>query len=106
MGLAKGKASGPDDLPNEFAQIYWDDLKVEIMAFMEDFYHNRSDLQIANRANVVMIRKHEAPTSVHDYRPISILNLVLKLISKVLTNRLRDKLPDLISYQQTAFIKG
>ena len=46
------------------------------------------------------------PLTVNDFRPISILNLVPKLISKILANRLCHKLPDLISTQQTAFIKG
>lgn len=105
MGLAKGKASGPNGLPSEFLQIYWDDMKTEIISITEDFFHHRSDLRPVNQANIVMIAKKDGPETVHDYRPISILSLIPKVISKVLANRLRQALPDLISLQQTAFIR-
>lgn len=60
-GLAKGKASGPDGLPNEFIQTYWAELKGDILPIMDDFYHNRLDLREMNRANVVMIKKRRPP---------------------------------------------
>lgn len=41
-----------------------------------------------------------------EFRPISVINLIHKLISKVLSNRLRPFLPSLISPNQTAFIQG
>lgn len=53
-----------------------------------------------------MIPKIQAPARVKDFRPISVINLIPKLISKILANRLRLKLPDLISPCQTAFIRG
>lgn len=45
-------------------------------------------------------------TSVNDFRPVSVTNVVPKLLSKILTNRLRYKMPGLISANQTAFIQG
>lgn len=53
-----------------------------------------------------MVPKSECPTSTVDFRPISVLNLIPKLIAKVLSNRLRLVLPKLISPNQTAFIQG
>lgn len=106
MSLAKDKASGPDGPPNELIQNYWDDLQQEVMEVMNKFYENNLDLHEVNKANVVMIQKKDNPASVHDYRPISIINLIPKLISKVMAIRLRRVLPDLITTEQTAFIKG
>lgn len=53
-----------------------------------------------------MIPKMETPEQVGDFRQISIINLIPKLISKVLSNRLRLKMPELISPHQTTFIQG
>ena len=41
-----------------------------------------------------------------DFRTISVLNSSVKIISKVLTNRLRDVLGDIIEEHQTGFLKG
>lgn len=104
--LANNKASGPDGLPNEFVKIYWEDLKHEILRIMNDFYDLTLDLKPFNEARIVMIPKVESSTDTSDFRPISVLNLIPKLISKILANRLRTSLPDLISCNQTAFVHG
>lgn len=84
--LAKNKASGPDGIPNEFLQTYWTELKDEIMTIIHGFYDHQTSLATINQANVVMIPKKESPSSFNDYRPISILNAMPKLISKILAN--------------------
>lgn len=104
--LAKNKASGPDGLPNEFLQAYWPMLKSQIMQIMYGFYEGIIDLTRVNKANVVMIPKMKTPEQVGDFRSISIINLIPKLISKVLSNQLRLKMLELISPHQTAFIQG
>lgn len=105
-GLAKNKASGPDGIPNEFVQRYWQDLKEEVGAIVKGFFNNQIDISDINRANVVMIPKTNAPLMVGEFRPISIINIIPKIISKILANRLRVLMPDLISPYQTAFIRG
>lgn len=103
--LAKNKASGPDGLPSEFVQTFWPLIKGEIITIFYDFYHNRLDLSCINRANIIFAPKKEIVEEVGDFRPISIINVVPKLISKVLSNRLRPKLHALISAKQTTFVK-
>lgn len=73
---------------------------------MLQFYDHSMDLQQFNEARIVMVPMIESPTVISDYRPISVLSLIPKLISKVLSNRLRFLLPDLISTNQTAFVHG
>lgn len=41
-----------------------------------------------------------------DYRPISLVSSIYKIVAKLLANRLKECLPELISANQTAFIKG
>lgn len=105
-GLAKNKASGPDGIPNEFVQKYWPDLKGDLSSIVFGFFNNQIDLTDINRADVVMIPKTDTPLVVGEFRPISVINIIPKIISKILANRLRKFMPDLISPNQTAFIQG
>lgn len=104
--LANGKASGLDGLPNEFLKVHWPALQHQILAMFNKFYTHELDLLPYNEAKIVMIPKTDSPRTTSDFRPISVINLIPKLISKVLSNRLRRVLPDLISCRQTAFIHG
>lgn len=103
--LANNKASGPNGLPHEFFKIYWQSLKHNMQGIFEEFWRGTLDLSEINKANIIMISKKVNAAKVGDYRPISIINMILKLITKVLSNRLRVVLLDLISTQQTAFTR-
>lgn len=106
MQLANNKASGPDGIPNEFLKIYWQDIKNEVYQLVLNFYDHKLDLWQYNEANIIMVPKVESPWFTSDFRPISVLNIIPKLLAKILSNRLRVKLPDLISINQTAFVHG
>lgn len=104
--LGTHRASGPDGVPNEFLKWYWPEIKKDILQLVQDFYDEKLDLAALNKANIILVPKKEIPETVHDYRPISVINVIPKLISKLMANRMRGFLPDLISPRQTAFIRG
>lgn len=59
-----------------------------------------------NHTHIMMIPKKNSPKKVSDIRPISLYNIMYKLISKVIANKIKECMPNLISPIQSAFIKG
>jgi hypothetical protein len=55
---------------------------------------------------MVLLPKMVEASRIKDYRPITLIHTVGKLISKVLVNRLAPKLGELVHVSQSAFIKG
>ena len=57
-----------------------------------------------NYTHIVLIPKINEPKNVADFRPISLANVVSRIVSKVLANRLKQILPNVVSKSQSAFI--
>jgi hypothetical protein len=80
-------------------------MKEDIIKADQHFYlMNHQGLHFLNEADVVLIRKKN-PLRVSDYRTISLMHSFVKIISKLLANRLCQELSHLISVNQTSFIK-
>ena len=71
-----------------------------------DFLNNGVMLPYLNHTDIVLIPKVKNPEKMSEFRPISLYNVIYKVISKVLANRLKQVLPDIISPTQSAFVPG
>ncbi|RZC29900.1 Exocyst complex component SEC6 isoform B [Glycine soja] len=100
------KSPGPDGLNFNFIKQFWKILKPDFMRFLDEFYINGSFPKGSNASFIALIPKRNDPQSLNDYRPISLIGCVYKVVSKLLANRLTLVLPHLIDERQTAFIKG
>ncbi|KAL4278205.1 hypothetical protein GQ457_03G006070 [Hibiscus cannabinus] len=100
------RAPGPDGFNMNFFKRYWDLLKEDIMKFFSDVYLHRNWDANLNHSFLTLIPKKRNPSSLEDYRPISLVNGVYKILAKVLGNRLRKYMDCLISKTQFAFIPG
>ena len=59
-----------------------------------------------NNTLITLIPKCDNPSTVRDLHPITLCNVLYKIIAKVLANRLKVLLPDIISANQSAFVPG
>lgn len=99
------KAPGPDGSPALFYKEYWEIVGDRIV---EEILLLRGG-QMPDRWNdttIVLIPKVKRPENIKDLRPISLCNVLYKLVSKVISNRLKSILPEVVSASQSAFVPG
>jgi hypothetical protein len=104
--MAPLKASGPDGLPADFFQKHWDLMGDEVCLAVLNTLNSGILPHYLNMTHIALIPKVKNPSNVTEFRPISLCNVLYKLISKVLANRLKKILPHIISQTQSAFIPG
>lgn len=100
------KAPGPDGFSLNFVKKYWDFLKHDFEQAIKDFEISGYLPRGCNPSFIALIPKVSNPQIVSNYRPISLVSLQYKVLSKLLANRLRKILPDVISDNQSAFLEG
>ena len=81
-------------------------LKLEIIAAVQEFFSTGIMPEGVNDTAIVLIPKVPHPKELKDFRPISLCNVVYKIVSKCMVNKLRPMLTELISENQSAFIPG
>ncbi|XP_062028661.1 uncharacterized protein LOC133744595 [Rosa rugosa] len=100
------KAPGPDGMPPMFFQKYWEVVGGDVVSAVQNFLHTRQILGEINFTHICLIPKEKDPVSVTDLRPIALCNVIYKICSKVIANRLKKILSKIISPFQSAFIPG
>ena len=106
FSLPSNKASGPDGYTSEFFKVTWSIIGPEVSQAVLEFFSSGSLLKQWNATTMVLIPKITNASSTADFRPISCLNTVYKVISKLLATRLKSILPQIISQAQSAFMPG
>ncbi|GKU99946.1 hypothetical protein SLEP1_g12720 [Rubroshorea leprosula] len=100
------KAPGPDGFTFGFIKNEWEVIKADIMVFLKDFHTNGRMVRGSNASFLVLIPKKENPQGIEEYRPISLIGCMYKILAKVLANRLSRVLNTIIGENQFAFIEG
>lgn len=100
------KTPGPGGYSIEFIRTSWDTVGPDIIKAVSEFFRNGRLLKDLNTTAITLIPKKPEASSLGDYRPISCCNIVYKVISKIIANRLKPILRECVSPNQAAFLKG
>ena len=98
------KAPGLDGMTALFFQKYWHIVGSDVSTAVLDFFNTGRMLGSINFTNIALIPKVKSPVCMSQFRPISLCNVLYKLVSKVLVNRMKNVLPRVISDCQSAFV--
>ncbi|KAK1436726.1 hypothetical protein QVD17_02508 [Tagetes erecta] len=99
------RAPGPDGFNFRFLKRYWDLLGQDIINVLHHFHHVESFSRGCSSSYIALIPKILDPSELNDFRPIHLIGSVSKVVSKVLSSRLKPVLDTIISDTQSAFIK-
>jgi hypothetical protein len=103
--LPTDKAPRPDGFSGLFIKICWPIIKFDFYRLCEDFWSGNVNLQSINDAFITLIPKTNLPVGPNDYRPISLLNISIKILTKLLANRLQMMILKLFHVNQYGFLK-
>ncbi|PNX60849.1 cysteine-rich receptor-like protein kinase, partial [Trifolium pratense] len=99
------KSPGLDGINFGFIKDFWADLRGDVMRFISDFHRNGKLSKGINSTFIALIPKVDSPQRLNDFRPISLVGSLYKILAKVLADRLRLVIGSVISESQTAFVK-
>lgn len=100
------KSPGPDGFIGLFCKTCWTIVGADLIEAIQAFHSLRTKrLEMINDANIILLPKTEGATSINEFRPISLINSLAKIITKILADRLAPRLDELVSSCQKAFIK-
>nr|GFC88588.1 hypothetical protein [Tanacetum cinerariifolium] len=97
-------APGPDGFSSKFFKSAWSIIGNEVCIAVGDFFNNDRLLKEVNATIIALVPKSISPQKVLDFRPISCCNVLYKIITKIIANRIKGSLGVLVDESQNAFI--
>ena len=100
------KSPGVDGFTVEFYKFFYDLLGNDLLVCLNEGYE-KQELTISQRRGIItLLPKDGSLLDLHNWRPITLLNVDSKIAAKAIAKRLETVLPKLIHPDQTGFIKG
>ena len=106
FSMNSDKCPGPDGYNPGFYQHFWNVCSDDIFKDCCEWLNTGHFPSSLNTTNIALIPKGNSQTSMKDWRPIALCNVLYKIVAKVLANRLKIVLPKCISDNQSAFVPG
>ena len=98
--MKEGTSPGPDGFTVNFFHHFWEMIKIDVWNIVEQSRVSRHILLALNATFLTLIPKSEGVDSRNKLCPISLCNVIYKIITKVIANRLKPIFPSLISLEQ------
>ena len=95
--MAPLRAPGLDGMPPLFFQTFWSDIGLDVSEAVLSCLNSGTILKSINHTFLTLIPKVKNPETVAQFRPISLCNVIYKILSKVIVNRLKPFLNSIIS---------
>ena len=106
-GLGKGKSLGSDGLPAEFFSHYKHLVAPLLHKLFCTMHINQSTPDAFSQGIITLIYKNKrGKEQIQNYRPISLLNVDYKILSKILANRIKEVVGSIINHSQAYSIPG
>jgi len=105
FSMPNDKSPGPDGYTAEFYKGAWNIIGAEFILAIQSFFAKGFLPKGINSTILALIPKKKEAKEMKDYRPISCCNVLYKVISKIIANRLKLVLPKFIVGNQSAFVK-
>ncbi len=107
FSMAEGKAPGMDGIPVEFYKQFWSQIKNDFLNMVNTAFQEEQLYGHVTQGVLRLLPKPEKNLlHLKNWRPITLLNVDYKILSKVLAKRLEQIIPNLIHEDQTGFVKG
>ncbi|XP_073351896.1 uncharacterized protein [Aegilops tauschii subsp. strangulata] len=100
------KAPGPDGFNAAFLKAYWTIIAPDFYRLIDDFYSGTVNLQSINYSFITLIPKNDSAATPAEFRPVSLLNCTLKILTKLLANRLQKIILKLVHKNQYGFLNN
>ncbi|KAJ7985704.1 hypothetical protein DPEC_G00343210 [Dallia pectoralis] len=102
--INKQKAAGPDGIPGEFYQTFWDLIKNDVAEVFQAINRERRLGESMRQSTITLIPKKGDLKDLRNWRPINLLSVDYKIMTKALTKRFQSHLPTVIAADQTCSI--
>lgn len=103
-GMGSTKAPREDGFPALVFQNYWHIIGNKVIKFCLQVLNEDLNIKAVNITNTVLLLKIPHPTNLVNFKPISLSNVVYKIISKMLVNRMKGLMDACIDISESAFV--
>ncbi|EOX99837.1 Uncharacterized protein TCM_008802 [Theobroma cacao] len=106
FNIDKDNVVGPDGFFSYFYQQCWDIVANDFLDAVVDFFHGIDLPRGITSTTIMLLPKNNNAPKWSDFKPISLCNVLNKIITKILANRLANVLPSMITDNQSGFVGG
>src|SRR4051812_43067631 len=100
------KAPGIDGYQAGFYQTSWSIVGEDVCNTVINYFERGTIDKEFNRTIIHLIPKLETPTSITQFRPISLCTVIYKIVTKLIVNKLKIVIPSIVGPAQTSFVSG